>query len=38
VALVSNDKQFSDQVIAKVIKMIDAENEMYISDYQVEII
>ncbi|MCP4705170.1 MAG: DUF503 domain-containing protein [candidate division Zixibacteria bacterium] len=38
VAIVSNDKQFSDQVIAKVINMIENENEMYICDYQVEII
>ncbi|MCP4631992.1 MAG: DUF503 domain-containing protein [candidate division Zixibacteria bacterium] len=38
VAVVSNDKQFSDQVISKVINMIENENEMYICDYQIEII
>lgn len=38
IAVVSNDKQFSDQVISKVINMIENENEMYMTDYQVEII
>ncbi len=38
IAVVSNDKQFSDQVISKIVNMIENENEMYISDYQIEII
>lgn len=37
-AVVSNDKQFSEKVISKIINMIENENEMYISDYQVEIL
>lgn len=38
IAVVSNNKQFADQVISRVINMIENENEMYIVDYQVEII
>ncbi len=38
VAMVSNDKQYSDRVISKVINMIENEDEMYITDYQVEIL
>ncbi len=38
VAVVSNDTQFSDRVISQVINMIETENEMFITDYQVEII
>ncbi len=38
VAVVSNDAQFSDRVISQVINMIETENEMFITDYQVEII
>lgn len=38
IAMVSNDKRYSDRVISKIINMIENENEMYITDYQVEII
>ena len=38
VAIVSNDKQFSDRVISQVINMIENENEMYITDYQIEML
>ena len=38
VAIVSNDRQFSDSVISKVVNMIENEHEMIITDYQIEII
>jgi len=38
IAVVTNEKRFADQVIAKVISLIDNESEMTIIDYRVEII
>ncbi|RKX23213.1 MAG: DUF503 domain-containing protein [Candidatus Zixiibacteriota bacterium] len=38
VAVVSNERQYSDRVISNIINMIENENEMYITDCQVEII
>lgn len=37
-AIVSNDKRFADQVIAGVVKMIESESEMIVTDYRVEIL
>ena len=37
-AIVSNDKRFADQVIASVVKMIEGESEMIVTDYRVEIL
>jgi len=36
--VVSNERQYSDRVISNIINMIENENEMYITDCQVEII
>jgi len=37
-AVVSNDKKFIDQVIAKIVRMIENEPEMILTDYRVEIL
>jgi len=36
VAIVSNDKKFADQVIASVVKTIESEPELILTDYRVE--
>lgn len=36
IAVVSNDQKFADQVIAKVIRTIDAQPDMSMTDYRVE--
>jgi uncharacterized protein YlxP (DUF503 family) len=38
VAVVSNDKVYVDQVIAKIVRIIDSEPEMHMVDYRVEIL
>lgn len=37
-AVVSNDKRFADQVIAKVVNAVKDEQEMFVIDYRVEIL
>ncbi len=37
-AVVSNEKKHAEQVIAKVVRMIDAEPEMVLIDYEVEML
>ena len=37
-AVVSNDKVYVDQVIAKIVRIIDSEPEMHLVDYRVEIL
>jgi uncharacterized protein YlxP (DUF503 family) len=38
VAVVSNDKIYVDQVIAKIVRIIDSEPEVSLVDYRVEIL
>jgi uncharacterized protein YlxP (DUF503 family) len=38
VAVVSNDKVYVDQVIAKIVRIIDSEPEVSLVDYRVEIL
>jgi uncharacterized protein YlxP (DUF503 family) len=37
-AVVSNDKAYVDQVISRIVKIIDSEPEINITDYRVEIL
>ena len=37
-AIVSNDKVYIDQMIAKIIRIIDSEPEINLADYRVEVL
>jgi len=37
-AIVTNDKRFADQVLSRVVNMIENEPEMIMTDYHVEIL
>jgi hypothetical protein len=37
-AVVSNDKRFADQMIARIVEAVKNEQEIYMTDYRVEIL